>query len=61
MDAQNRSGKKRKPARPKLGENGGQVKSPWPTLENEVMDELAKNIEKKRKEPGSIPYRFNSE
>ncbi len=61
MEAKKRACKKENPERPNPGVPGSQNKAPWPTLENEVMDELAKNIEKKRKEPGSIPYRFKSE
>ncbi len=60
METKKKAGKTRKPARPEPGVQDGQNDRPWPTLENEVMDELAKNIKKKRNEPGSIPYRFNS-
>lgn len=59
MEAKKKVGKTRKPALPKPGAADEKKDRPWPTLENEVMDELARNIEKKRNEPGSIPYPFN--
>lgn len=59
MEARKKDGKTHKPARPKPGAQDGQNNSTWPTLENELMDDLARNIEKKRNEPGSIPYPFD--
>ena len=41
MEAKKRAGKKGNPARPKLGAPGSQDKAPWPTLENDAMNELA--------------------
>jgi len=59
MEAKRKVGKNRKLGRNKPGASAEKKDRPWPTLENEVMDELARNIEKKRNEQGSIPYPFN--
>ncbi len=59
MEAKKKVAKTRKPDRTKPGAQDGKNTSPWPTLDNELMDELARNIEKKRNEPGSIPYPFD--
>ncbi|MCY4526237.1 MAG: hypothetical protein OXB89_06475, partial [Anaerolineaceae bacterium] len=61
METKKKVGKTRKPARPEPGGQDGQNNRPWPTLENEVMEKWARNIKKKRNEPGSIPYPFNRE
>ena len=61
MEAKKKAGETRKPARTEPGAQDGQNSSTWPTLENEVMDELARNIEKNRNKPGSIPYPFDRE
>ena len=61
MGAQKKEGKVRKPARHKPGALDSQDNSSWPMLERDVMDELARNIEKNRNKPGSIPYPFNRE
>ncbi|MCE2488840.1 MAG: hypothetical protein J4G17_02570 [Anaerolineae bacterium] len=61
METEKKAGKTRKPARPETVVQDGQNDRPWPTLENEVMEKWARNIKKKRKEPGSIPYPFNRE
>ena len=59
MEAKKKPDKTRKPARTKPGAPAENNDRPWPTLENEVMEEWARNIKKKRNEPGSIPYPFN--
>ena len=59
MEAKKKVARTCKPVRTKPDAQDGQDKSPWPTLDNELLDELARNIEKKRNEPGSIPYPFD--
>lgn len=61
MEAKKKIGKTRKPALAKPGAPEDQNGKPWPTLENEVMEKWARNIKKKRNEPGSIPYPFDRE
>lgn len=61
MEAKKKVAKQGKPDRTKPGAQDGRDNSPWPTLERDVMDELARNIEKNRNKPGSIPYTFNRE
>ena len=59
MEAKKKVDKTRKPVRARPDAQDGQNDSTWPTLENEVMDQWARNIKKKRNEPGSIPYPFD--
>ena len=61
MEAKKKPDKTRKPARTKPEATDKKKDRPWPTLENEVMEELARNIEKNRNKPGSIPYPFDRE
>lgn len=61
MGAKKKVDKPRKPARTKPGAPAENNDRPWPTLENEVMEELAWNIQRNRNKPGSIPYPFNRE
>lgn len=59
MEIQKKADKTRKPARPKPDEQVEQDNSTWPTLDNETMDKWARNIERNRNKPGSIPYPFD--
>jgi len=61
MEAKKKIDETRGPAPPKPGAADEKKEKPWPTLENEVMDKWAKNIEKNRNKPGSIPYPFDRE
>ena len=59
MEAQKKADKTRKPARPEPGEQVEQDNSTWPTLDDDAMDALIRNIERNRNKPGSIPYPFD--
>jgi len=61
MEAKKKVDKPRKPARPEADEQVIQNNSTWPMLDREVMEELARNIQRNRNKPGSIPYPFNRE
>ena len=59
MEAKKKPDKTRKPDRPKADEQVIRNNSTWPMLDREVMEELARNIQRNRNKPGSIPYPFN--
>lgn len=59
MEAKRKADKTRKLDRPKPDEQVDQNNSTWPTLDDDAMDALIRNIERNRNKPGSIPYPFD--